>query len=394
MPRKVADFEDSDSAAPTAAPGGPLLLENPQRQASFRAPAAPAAARAFHERLPAYQRTRLARLDELADELGIARLWVKDESSRLGLPAFKVLGVSWAMYRALSERLGAEPSGWRTLEDLRAAFAPLQPLTVTAATDGNHGRALARVARWLGVPVVIYVPEQIPPERAAAIRAEGAEVVVVDGTYDDAVEVAVAAAAADDGTLMVSDTATTELDVIPRWIVEGYSTLFAEADEQLAELDEPTPDLVLAQIGVGALAGAAAIHYRREGLATPPRLVGVEPLSAACVLESARAGARHVVPGPHTSAMDCLNAGAPSVTSLPDLLAGFDAFLAVGDELVASSIQALARAGVVSGPTGVAGLVGLRALGDELGLTASTSVLIVNSEGVADPRGYAAALLA
>ncbi|HET6509906.1 MAG TPA: diaminopropionate ammonia-lyase [Baekduia sp.] len=394
MTRQVADPQDPDSADRTAAVQRPLHLENPRRQPGFRAPAAPPAARAFHERLPLYQRTRLARLDDLAGELGVGRLWVKDESSRLGLPAFKVLGVSWAMYRALSERLGTEPGEWRTLDELRAAFAPLQPLTVTAATDGNHGRALARVARWLGVPAVIHVPRQVPPERAAAIRSEGATVVVVDGTYDDAVDAAFAAAAADDRTLLVSDTAATEDEVVPRWIVEGYSTLFAEADEQLAELGEPGPELVLVQIGVGALAGAAAIHYRRAGLAVAPRLVGVEPLSAACLLESARDGARHVVPGPHTSAMDCLNAGAPSMATLADLLAGFDAFVAVGDALVPGAIQALARAGVVSGATGVAGLVALRELRDELGLTERTSVLIVNSEGVADPSGYAAALLA
>lgn len=394
MTRQVADPQEPESAGLPAAPPLPRHLVNPRREPGFRVPPASPAARAFHERLPSYQRTRVARLDELADELGIARLWMKDESSRLGMPAFKVLGVSWAMYRALSERLGEEPRGWETLDDLRAAFARLQPLAVTAATDGNHGRALARVARWLGVPAVIRVPRQIPPERAAAIRAEGAELIVVDGTYDDAVDSAVAAAALDDGTLLVSDTATTERDVVPRWIVEGYSTLFSEVDEQLAEAGEPGPDLVLVQIGVGALAGAAALHYRRDGVGRPPRLVGVEPLSAACVLESAEAGELRVVPGPHTSAMDCLNAGAPSVTCLPHLLAGFDAFVAVGDELVTSSIQALARAGVVSGPTGVAGLVGLRACRDELGLTQDTRVLLVNSEGVADPAGYAAALQA
>ncbi|MGB2711592.1 MAG: pyridoxal-phosphate dependent enzyme, partial [Conexibacter sp.] len=136
----------------------------------------------------------------------------------------------------------------------------------------------------------------------------------------------------------------------------------------------------------------AAVHYRCEALPSPPVLVGVEPLSAACLLESARAGELRIVPGPHTSAMDCLNAGAPSVTSLPTLLAAFDAFVGVGDDLVTSSIQMLARAGVVSGPTGCAGLVGLRAASAHLGLTQESRVLLINSEGVADPSGYAAAL--
>jgi diaminopropionate ammonia-lyase len=378
---------------PNAAPAvtDPIYLRNPQRVADFRVPPVSRGPFAYHARLPGYHATRLARLDDLAHELGVARIWAKDESYRLGLPAFKVLGVSWAMYRAFSERLGGEPRDWATLEDLREAFAPLGPLTVTAATDGNHGRAVARVARWLGARARIFVPGQIPEGRAAAIRAEGADVVIVDGTYDDAVD-AVVSAARDDRTLLISDTATTTEDVVPRWIVEGYSTMFREVDQQLATLSEPPPDLVLVQIGVGALAAAAAEHYRREGIEHAPTLVGVEPLSAACLLESARAGELRVAPGPHTSAMDCLNAGAPSVTCLPTILAGFDAFIAVGDELVSSSIQMLARAGVVSGATGCSGLVGLRAAREHLGLTEQTHVLLVNSEGVADPGGYAAAL--
>jgi diaminopropionate ammonia-lyase len=364
---------------------------NPHRIEDFRVEPVSTAARDYHARLPGPQPTRLARLDELAAELGVARVWLKDESYRFGLPAFKVLGVSWAMYKAFSELLGHEPREWSSVEDLREAFAPLGPLTVTTATDGNHGRAVARVARWLGASARILVSTQVPEARAAAIRAEGAEVVVIDGTYDDAVEAALAGAA-DDGALLISDTASSEDQVVPRWIVEGYSTMMHEVEDQLAGLREPAPDVVLVQMGVGSLAGAVAMHYRREGATHVPSLVGVEPASAACVLESARAGEFKTVPGPHTSAMDCLAAGAPSVTTLPTLLATFDAFIAVDDALVASSVLRLAKAGVVAGPTGVAGVVGLRAARDQLGLTEDTSVLLINSEGAADPDGYAAAL--
>ncbi|MGB2711279.1 MAG: pyridoxal-phosphate dependent enzyme, partial [Conexibacter sp.] len=224
----------------------PTYLRNPQQVDGFRVPAVLPEPFAFHSRLPSYHGTRLARLDDVAGELGVARVWTKDESYRLGLPAFKVLGVSWAMYRAFSERLGGEPREWRTLEQLRETFAQLGPLTVTAATDGNHGRAVARVAAWLGARAQIFVPAQIPAARAAAIRAEGAEIVVVDGTYDDAVD-AVVSAARDDRTLLISDTATTAEDVVPRWIVEGYSTLFKEIDEQLTSQGEPQPTLVLVQ---------------------------------------------------------------------------------------------------------------------------------------------------
>jgi diaminopropionate ammonia-lyase len=371
----------------------PTYLENPHRVADFRiAPVSPRP-RAFHAQLPGYHPTRLARLDELAVDLGVRRVWLKDESYRLGLPAFKVLGVSWAMYRALSERLGTEPVGWSTLADLREAFKSVHPVTVIAATDGNHGRAVARVARWLGAQAHILVPRQVPQARAQAIISEGAELVVVDGTFDEAVAAAEAAAATD-GMLLISDTATTADDVVPQWIVEGYSTMLHEVDEQLQASNAPQPDLVLVQIGVGALADAVARHYRREGIGAAPVLVGVEPLSAACLLESARAGELAITPGPHTSAMDCLNAGAPSVTSLPAIIASFDAFIAVGDELVDRSIQRLARAGVVAGPTGVAGVVGLLAASEQLNLTEQTNVLLINSEGVANLEGYAGALQA
>jgi diaminopropionate ammonia-lyase len=145
-------------------------------------------------------------------------------------------------------------------------------------------------------------------------------------------------------------------------------------------------------MGVGSLAAAAAVHYRAGEGERNPLLVGVEPASAACVLASARAGEITLVPGPHTSLMDCLHAGVPSRTAFPIVLAGFDAFTAVGDEDVPAAVAEFARHGVVAGLTGAAGLVGVLAIRDELGLPAEAEVLLINSEGFADPRGYADAL--
>jgi diaminopropionate ammonia-lyase len=372
--------------------GLPAFLQNPHRNAATIA-APSRAPLACHARLPGYEPTRLVDLEELAVELGLQHLWIKDESVRLGLPAFKVLGVSWAAYRALATRLGTDPD-WQTIEDLRAAFACLSPLTLVSATSGNHGRAVARVARWLGLHSHVFVPRGAPRDRVLGIAGEGGRVIDVDGTYDDAVDAASewVDRQPPERALLISDTAISAYEQVPAWICEGYSTLFWEIDEQLASRNEAPPDLVIVQIGVGSLASAAATHFRRADLQAQPMLVGIEPTSAACLLESARAGEARTVLGPHDSVMFCLNAGRPTAVGLDRVLAGFDAFAAIGDELVGSSTRALARAGVVAGPTGTAGLVGLREVLPHLSGDRPRSVLLLNTEGSADPSGYALAL--
>src|SRR5215210_4306159 len=143
----------------------------------------------FHRRLPDYEQTPLVDASQLAEALGVGKVFVKDESSRLGLPAFKVLGASWAVYRALEERVGGEGLGdyWEEVGDLQERLEPLRPLSLVAATDGNHGRAVARVARLLGLGAKIFVPGDMAAARREAIAGEGAEVIVVAGTYDEAV---------------------------------------------------------------------------------------------------------------------------------------------------------------------------------------------------------------
>ena len=367
----------------------PRFLWNASRDPNATTPEPTKRPWEVHRRVSGYRPTRLVSLDSVASELKLERLWLKDESYRLGVPSFKILGASWATYRALSARLGGEPTDWSTLDELRRAFQPLAPLTLIAATDGNHGRGLARVAQWFGLPARIFVPTTIPAGRLAGIRAEGAEAVIVDGDFDNAVESALAAV--DDRSMMVQDTALTDDEVIPQWICEGYSTLFWEIEAELAQLGE-APDVVFAQIGVGSLAAAAAAHFRRETLERPPILVGVEPTSAACLYESADAGRLESVKGPFTSMMDCLNAGKPSVTSLPLLLRAFDAFAAVSDRRVSQCMLRLAQAGVLSGTTGVAGFVGLSEIRDRLDQR-PLKALVLNTEGAADPPSYAAALL-
>ena len=347
----------------------------------------------IHRRLPDYTPSPLHELPQVATELGLGQVWAKDESSRLGLPAFKILGASWATYRALSERLGREPDAWSSVEDLAEAFAPLRPLTLATATDGNHGRALARAARWFGVASHIYVPRGTVPAREHAIRSEGAEVTVVDGSYDDAVELA--AESAGDGTLIVSDTAWEGYTDIPTWVTEGYETIFSEADEQLKAAEAGPPDVVFMQVGVGTLASAVVRHYRASGVRT--KLVAFEPEQAACLLAALEADEVVTVPGPHTSIMAGMNCGTVSHLAWPILRNGIDAAMTVSDEGARTAMRAYADAGIVSGETGASGLAALMELlrgadaeraRNQLGLNGAASVLVLSTEGATDPVAY------
>lgn len=343
---------------------------------------------AFHRRLPGYQPTPLVALPGMAQQLGVGRLWLKAEARRLGLPSFKILGAAWAIYRALVARLGAEPA-WATLDELTAHVAPLRPLSLAAATDGNHGRAVAHMARLLGLTARIFVPAGTATARIAAIAGEGASVTVVDGSYDDAV--ARSAELAGPRCLVISDTSWPGYEDVPRQVIAGYGTIFAEVDAELAARGEPPPELVVVQMGVGALAAAAVGHYRHPASAAPPRLIGVEPTRAACVLASLRAGTIVSIPGPHDSIMAGLNCGAPSLIAWPLLQTGLDLCLAIDDHYACQAVRALASAGIAVGETGAAGLGGLLALRElptaatAAGLGANTSVLLIATEGVTDP---------
>ena len=352
---------------------------------------------AFHAWLPGYAPTPLVAAPALAEQLGIGQVLVKDESARLGLPAFKILGASWAVYRALVERLGGEVGAWNTLADLRAHLAPLGPLTLVAATDGNHGRAVARMAALLGYDAHILVPAGTAQARIDAIAGEGATVTVVDGTYDDAI--ARSAEKASPTHLVISDTSWPGYEDVPRWVIDGYSTILWEVDDQLSRNGIAHPDLVLVQMGVGAFASAVTRHYRRPASSARPRIVGVEPDTAACVLASLRARTMTEVPGPHPSIMAGLNCGLPSLIAWPALQQGLDMAVAIPDDAARDAMRDLASAGIVAGETGAAGLGGLVALltgpdADErraqLGITATTRVLLFSTEGATDPAAYAA----
>ena len=348
--------------------------------------------RAFHRGLPGYAPTPLRDVPALASACKVGRVVVKDESSRMGLPAFKILGASWATYRALCQRLGSEPHG----DDLTIVgdVARVESLRLVTATDGNHGRAVARMAGLLGLEATILVPEGTAAARIAGIESEGAEVRVVGDTYDEAV--AASAALADERTLVVSDTSWPGYDGPPRWVVDGYSTIFAEVTTQLADQGLPALDVVVVPVGVGALAAAAAACLRPGGDGSDtdsgPLLVGVEPDTAACVAAAVDAGRVVEVPGPHRSIMAGLNCGLASPLALPVVAAGFDAFVAVDDDRCRAAIRAMAGAGMDVGETGAAALAGLAAVVEDhrsrLPLPDDATVLLLATEGVTDPVAF------
>ncbi|MEU5683788.1 PLP-dependent lyase/thiolase [Streptomyces venezuelae] len=355
-------------------------------------------ARAFHASLPRYASTTLHELPLLAAELTVARVFVKDESSRFGLPAFKALGASWAIDRILARdaHRAPGPGGARTLR-------------FVTATDGNHGRAVARMARQLGRRAHVFVPDGVHPAAVAAIEGEGAEVTAVAGSYDAAVRDARAAAAAPDAVL-VQDMAWDGYEEIPALVVEGYATLFAEVDAQLEAAGAESPALVAVPVGVGSFAQAAVTHYRsratvglrsgataglRSGRGMETALLAVEPVGAACVLASLRAGRFTRVPAGVT-AMAGLNCGTPSSLAWPVLRDGLDAAVAVTDAESMSAVRDLAELGVSAGPCGAASLAGVRAAltgtgGAErraaLGVGSDATVVLISTEGAAANPG-------
>ena len=337
----------------------------------------------FHRSLPGYRPTPLRPAPVLAEELGVGRCWVKDESDRLGLPAFKVLGASWAANAALSERTGNEPAD--TVEILRARLGGQRPTLVTA-TDGNHGRALAWMARLLDIPARIYLPAGVTSVAEQAIRAEGAETVLTDRTYDEAVTLAAASCADATDQVLVQDTSWPGYTEIPRRIVDGYRTMFAEIDDQLRG---SAASLVVVPTGVGSLLQAALEHYRspdRTGRAT---VLAVEPVTAACVTRSLATGEVVTVDASAPTIMAGLNCGTVSDNAWPVIRGGLDAAVSVTDDDARAAMGDLARAGIPAGPCGAAALAGARAVAEDpdrraqLRLGGGAVVVLLSTEGVA-----------
>lgn len=348
---------------------------------------------------PGYARTPLRDLRGLAARLRIGRLFYKDEGSRFGIGSFKALGGAYAVFRHLEEVLaGGAPARRPSLHDLLAGRRreAAAAVTVTAATDGNHGRSVAWGASLLGCRAVIYVPESVSRARREAIAGHGASVVVVPGDYDDAVR-ACARDAALHGRRVVTDTSYEGETVLPLEVMQGYRVMVEEVLDQIPDGVVLTHAFV--QGGVGALPAAVAAHLEQELGPSRPRLIVVEPESADCLYRSAETGAPARASGDLRTVMGGLACGEPSRVAWEILSDLADDFLALGDGPALEAVRTLARGqagdpAIEAGESGAAGIAALLeatrldGLAGRLGLDAASRVLAFGTEGAVDPEAF------
>ena len=364
------------------------------------------AAQAAIGQWPGYAPTPLRQLPALARRLGIARLWYKDESERFELRSFKALGGAYAVQRVLQRAVASDNGG--TEPDLPALLdgrwrALATRITVTCATDGNHGRSVAWGARLFGCRCVIFIHDTVSTGRADAIAAFGAEVIRVAGNYDDSVRHAEAQAAAN-GWTVVSDTTYDGYRDIPIDVMHGYGVMSRELIAQLAtetptHSEEGPPTHVLVQAGVGALAASVAAAFWIEWGASRPRFIVVEPTEADCHLQSAIAGKPVAVTGALDTVMAGLACGEVSPAAWEVVRPATACFVAIDDRYALEAMRLFASPAdddpaIVSGETGAAGLGALLAaaaspaLRSVLKLDAASRVVLLGSEGDTDPQIY------
>ena len=362
-------------------------------------------ARAFHKSFPQYDRTPLTALEHMAEFLGLGRLYVKDESYRFGLNAFKVLGGSYAMARFIAKETGRDvselPYSVLTSEELKREFGQA---TFFTATDGNHGRGVAWAANRLGQRAVVHMPKGTTKTRLENIAREGAQVDIQELNYDDCVRLAAREAAETPRGVIVQDTAWDGYEEIPSWIMEGYGTMAMEAGEQLKEAGEQRPTHVFVQAGVGSLAGAVVGYFANLYADNPPIFVVVEAQAADCLYQGAKAGdgAIRTVGGDMETIMAGLACGEPNTISWDILKNHVKVFISLPDWAAAQGMRMLAApikgdAPVTSGESGAAPFGALAAimtmeeyadLKAAIGLNETSRVLVFSTEGDTDPERY------
>ncbi|MBT9776492.1 diaminopropionate ammonia-lyase [Clostridium sp. MCC353] len=362
-------------------------------------------ARTFHESFPQYSETPLARLDHMAEYLGLGEVYVKDESYRFGLNAFKVLGGSFAMARYIAQKTGKDvselPYSVLTSDKLREEFGQA---TFFTATDGNHGRGVAWAANKLGQKAVVFMPKGSTQTRLENIRKENAIATIEEVNYDECVRMAAAAAAKTPNGVVVQDTAWDGYEEIPAWIMQGYGTMALEANEQLEGYGCDRPTHVFIQAGVGSLAGAVQGYFANRYPENPPKVVVVEADVAACLYKGAKAGdgGIYIVDGDMQTIMAGLACGEPNTISWDILKNHVDTFISAPDWAAAKGMRMLAAPmkgdpQVTSGESGAApfGVLACIMLMDEykelrehLGLNKDSKVLLFSTEGDTDPDRY------
>lgn len=345
---------------------------------------------------PGYRPTPLVELDRLAEGLGLAAIHYKDEAERLGLGSFKALGGAYAVLRLAADHVQAQTGRRPDPAAIRNGRhrGELQGLTVVTATDGNHGRSVAWGAGMAGCRCRIYIHAGVSKGRQQAMEAFGAEVVRIEGDYDESVRLCAEEAAAI-GWQVVSDSSWDGYMEVPRLVMAGYGVMAGEAMEQLPE----PPTHVFVQAGVGGLAAAVcAAMWQRLG-PERPRFVIVEPTRAACLMATARAGKPTAVPLEEETVMAGLSCGEVSLLAWEVLSRGAADYITIGEEMVAPVMRLLAAGAAGGGPitageSAVPGLIGLigaatdPALRVAIGLDAESRVLLFGCEGATDPAIY------
>lgn len=358
--------------------------------------------RKFHRSFDEYSVTPLHKLKNLAEHIGVKNIFLKDESYRFGLNAFKVLGGSYAIGHYLANKLGLDVSEISfDLLRTKEVKEKLGEITFVTATDGNHGRGVAWAANQLGQKSVIYMPKGSSETRLANIRKEGSDASIIDGNYDDAVRLS-DEMAKKHGWVVIQDTAWEGYEDIPLWIMQGYGTLISEAIEQLEAEGVEKPTHVFLQAGVGSFAGAVQGYLASKYGEDRPVTVIMEPNEASCLYNSAKAGEIKNVTGDMSTIMAGLACGEPNTISWEILRDYSDGYLSCPDYVAAKGMRVLAAPlkgdpQIVSGESGAlgAGVISLIMEGDEyknlrenLGLNESSIVLLISTEGDTDPKKY------
>ncbi|MCP4152364.1 MAG: diaminopropionate ammonia-lyase [bacterium] len=354
----------------------------------------------FHKSIDGYAPTPLVSLPGIAAALGVKDVFVKDESHRFGIQAFKAFGASYAIFRFLKSQWESRFEGEFNAKSFKdpEVLKKLGAFTFCAATDGNHGRAVAWTANKLKQKAFIYMPDDTAQSRIDNIEAEGAEVRLVPGTFDDCVKECAKDAEAN-GWQAISDTAYPGNMEIPKYIMLGYTSVFREMEDSINALPEPGIDVVILPAGVGGMAAAGTSYYVRRYGADRPKIVCIEPADCDCFLESVRYGKGEPLPtrGPQESIMAGLNCGTPSPIAWSVIRDGMHLFLAVTDNYAVDGMREYFKEGVTSGESGASGMAALLALfrdkelteaKEKLGLNNNSRILLINTEGDTDPVNY------
>jgi diaminopropionate ammonia-lyase len=359
--------------------------------------------RRFHRQIPNYKNTPLKSLSRLADHLGLGGLYVKDEGHRFRLGSFKALGGTFAIFRYIMEKIGADCS-FEYCDLMRDDVKKIiNKITFATATDGNHGQGVAWAARKLGCNSVVYVHKLTSQPRIDTIRENGATVVVVDGNYDDAVRQC-NADAKKNGWEIISDTAWEGYDKVPSWVIQGYSTLFMEIQEQLNAQGVYMPTHVFLQAGVGSLAVAGCEFYFKLFGKHRPKLIVVEPDRAPCIFQSAEANLAQgqSISGDLNTKMAGLACGDPNPIAWKSLRWMVDAFIQVPDYVAGCGMRILGVPlegdyEVISGESGAVTMGALKfimqrkdltELREFLELGCNSEILLINTERNTDPTHY------